>query len=132
MDIIKKAKFIAPIIAAGFPLIAFAETRTFKDLVGVIATYLDEALLLLMGFAIVMFVWYVIRYFIMENDKRTEAAQYIMWSLTGFFVILSMWGLVNILVSTFNLHQGNVGSWSSLESIFPSGGQTFKTPDNVI
>jgi hypothetical protein len=104
------------------PLVAYAATsKKLSDVIADITGYLDQVLKLLMGFAVVMFVWYVIRYFIMQSDdtKRTEAAQYVMWSLIGFFIILSLWGLVNILISTFNLGSNSPGSLTNVQNIFP-------------
>ena len=74
-----------------------------------------------MGFAVVMFVWYVVKYFIVSSDEanRGAAAQYVMWSMIGFFIILSIWGLVNILLHTFNLGSNSPGSLTSLTNIFP-------------
>jgi hypothetical protein len=120
-----KLKYLAVTAATILtPYIAFAETRTLKDIIGMVSGYLNDALLMLMGFAVLAFVFYVVKYFIMANDKRTEAAQYVMWSLIGFFIILCMWGLVNILVSTFNLHPGSPRSWTELNSLFPTSSNT--------
>lgn len=93
---------------------------TLKDLLGTAAGYLDIALQLLMGLAVVFFVWYVIQYFIRPGDaeKHKEAGQYLLWSLVGFFAILSLWGLVNIFSSTFNLNS-NAPQWSAMSSLFP-------------
>ena len=55
----------------------------------------------MMGFAVVLFTWFVIQYYIKPNEDRKNAGQYVMYSIIGFFVILSMWGLVNILSNTF-------------------------------
>ena len=102
------------------PLATFAATnKTLSDLIGSAIGYLNEALALLMGFGVVAFVFFVVRYFIVANDKRAEGAQYIMWATIAFFVIFSMWGLVNILISTFNIGTGSPGSWTSLSSLFP-------------
>ena len=96
-------------------------TNNLSTLIGVIAGYLDKILLLLMGIAVLMFVFYVIRYFIQPNDKRSEAAQYLMWSLIGFVVILSFWGIVNIVIATFGFGSTNSpGTWANLSQIFPN------------
>lgn len=104
------------------PFIAFATTnQKLSDIISILAGYLDSALKLLMGFAVLAFVYYVIRYFILQSDdtKRAAAASYVMWSLIGFFVILSLWGLVNILISTFNLGNSSPGSLTDMSNIFP-------------
>jgi hypothetical protein len=115
----KKHQYIISVAIAGFPLVVFAAGKTLHDLISSLSSYFNDALALLMGLAVVMFVWYVIRYFIQPNDKRAEAAQYIMWSLIGFFVIFSIWGLVNILISTFNLGGNKAPSLSDLKNLFP-------------
>ncbi|MCX6719390.1 MAG: hypothetical protein NTZ38_03395 [Candidatus Taylorbacteria bacterium] len=101
-----------------FPSLAFAANMTLKDLMAKAADYLNQALLLLMGLAVLMFVWYVIQFFIKPSDKdRTEGSKYIMYSVIGFFVILSFWGIVNILQNTFGLNYGRPNTWNE---IFPT------------
>lgn len=103
------------------PSLTFAATNMkLSDLVGKIAGYFNQALYLLMGFAIVMFVWHVIRYFIQpEKVNKAEASQYVMWSVIGFFVVFSLWGLVNILISTFDLGSGSPSTWTGINNLFP-------------
>ena len=103
------------------PTISFAATgKTLKDVLESVAVYLDLALKVLMGLAVVYFVYSIIEYFISpgSTEKRKEARQYIMWSLIGFFVIISLWGIVNVLSSTFNLGS-NAPAWSSMSNLFP-------------
>ncbi len=75
--------------------------------------YFNWALVLLMGFAVLMFTWYVIKYYVLPNEDRKEAGQYVMYSVIGFFVILSLWGLVNILSNTF----GGLGNSSNKNNV---------------
>lgn len=93
---------------------------TLKDILGVAAGYLDLALKVLMGLAVVYFVWSIIKYFISpgSSENRKEAGAYVMWSFVGFFVIISLWGIVNILSSTFNLGS-NAPQWASMQDLFP-------------
>jgi hypothetical protein len=104
-----------------FPLMTYAKTSTLASLISTIVGYFNIILDLMMGVAVVMFVFYVIKYFMLPTDNRTEAWQYVLWALVGFFVIFSMWGLVNILTNTFNLGNNTPPSWSSISNIFPSG-----------
>ncbi len=103
------------------PSITLAATNMkLSDLVGKIAQYFNMALYLMMGLAVVMFVWYVIKYFIQpEKVNKAEAAQYVLWSVVGFFIILSLWGLVNILINTFDLGTGSPSTWTGLNNLFP-------------
>lgn len=93
---------------------------TLAGLIWEIIGYGNLALLFLMAVAVVVFVYYVIRYFIISTENRKEAGPYVMYSVIGFFVILSFWGLVNILLNTFGFQNGyQPQTWQSLQSIFP-------------
>ena len=93
--------------------------KDLNYLITLIADYLNKILLLLMGFAVLMFVWNVIKYFIRSGESdRKEGAQYVMWSVVGFFVILTFWGIVNILIGTFDIGY-KPSSWQEYFDIFP-------------
>ena len=129
----KKILYTASTIALGVPFVTCAASRTLSDLTYKIIGYLNQALVLLMGVAILIFVWNVIKYFIRADEDHKEAAPYVMWSVIGFFVILSFWGLVNILQGTFGL-QNSINkptSWSDLSNLFPTGGGSSSGSDNV-
>jgi hypothetical protein len=118
--IIMKKIAVCLSLLAIVPLVAFAQTAataptvngttitcpatsgsTLCTIIQIIVAYFNVATVLLMGFAVVMFVWFVVQYYVKPNEERAKAGQYVMYSVIGFFVILSMWGLVNILSNTF-------------------------------
>ncbi len=93
------------VVLLGSPVIAFAG-KTLADIMVMITGYFQNFLILIISFAIVTFVWNVYRYFFTSDvggDKKKEAALYVMYSVIGFFVIFSMWGLVAVVKNTFNL-----------------------------
>jgi hypothetical protein len=97
---------LAIIAGTSLPFISFAAgDKDLKYLISLVVQYLNYAVYLIMALAIVLFVWNVYKYFIAGGDEanKTEAGKYVMWSVIGFFVILSFWGLVNILVNTTKL-----------------------------
>lgn len=100
--------------------------NTLCTLINTIIGYLNQILFLMIGVAIVIFVWYIIQYFIKPDADRKEAGKYVMYSLIGFFVILSFWGLVNILQNTFGLknESNQPASWTSFKGLFPGGGSS--------
>lgn len=57
---------------------------------------------LLFTIAIVIFIYGVIQYVINpeQTDKREQGRSFIIWSIIGLFVIVSVWGLVSILQNT--------------------------------
>lgn len=63
----------------------------------------------LLAIAFLFFIWGVVNYFIFgaANDKkREEGRNFILWSIIGFVVIFSVWGLVGLVGSTFSLSPG--------------------------
>lgn len=113
--------------AALLPAIAFAQQKDLKYVIGLIVTYFNYAVYLIMGLAVVLFVWNIFKYFIKGSDSvsdKKEAGQYVLWSIVGFFVILSFWGMVNILTNTFKLDSsqpsGFFGTFGSSSSGSPT------------
>ena len=108
------------------PFFANAASKDLRSLItDTIIPYVNDFIYLLMGVGVVMFVFYVVKYFIASGDstKRAEAGSYVMYSVIGFFIVLSFWGLVNILKNTFNLDNSSAsGSWSQdFNNVFPTG-----------
>ncbi len=119
----KKLITLLSLVSILAPAIAFAQTRSnLSSLVALVMGYLNQALFLIMGVAMVMFVFYVVKYFMKPGTDRAEAGSYILYSVIGFFVILSFWGIVNILQNTFGLGNANNApqSWSNFQNLFPN------------
>lgn len=60
----------------------------------------------LMAIALLVFLWGVFKYFILNHDSDEERAtgrQFILWGIIGFAVIVSVWGLVNLVLGVFGL-----------------------------
>ena|SRR3989344_1920991 len=88
------------------PFVSFAQQKDLRYVVMLAIQYFNYAIYLILGLAILMFVWNVFKYFIKGSENvidKKEASLYVMWSIIGFFVILSIWGLVRILTETFRL-----------------------------
>jgi mannose/fructose/N-acetylgalactosamine-specific phosphotransferase system component IID len=62
----------------------------------------------LIALAVVYFVWGVVQY-VMSGDEEAKKAgrDRIIFGIIGLAVIIAMWGLVNILVTTFGLNGSN-------------------------
>lgn len=62
---------------------------------------------LLFAVAFIVFLYGVAMKYILSNGDETkveEGHKLILWGLIGFFVMVSVWGMVNILVDTFGLN----------------------------
>jgi hypothetical protein len=52
------------------------------------------------------FVWGVINYFFLhsgDETKRAEGRTFVLWGLLGLIVLFSVWGFVNLLLSTLGI-----------------------------
>ena len=93
-----------------FSSVAHAQTGSLQpidnanDLVTRIVGIGDVVIYLLAALAVVFIVYTSVIYFVKGKDgdeNRHEAGMRIMWGIVGLFVIISIWGLVNILLNTF-------------------------------
>ena len=84
--------------------------RTFYDLVvnTIIGGMLSPLITLIVSAAVVVFIYGVFK-FVRSDGKEKEAGKDIMvWGIVGLFIMVSVWGLVNILQGTFNLNDTSV------------------------
>ncbi len=61
---------------------------------------------IIFAIAFIVFLWGIFKYFIASGanpDERAKGKSLLMYGLIGFAIMLSLWGLVNIVVNTFNL-----------------------------
>mgnify|MGYP003452656139 CR=1 FL=1 len=78
--------------------------RDLRSLVSFTIDYINIGIGLIMSFATIAFVYNIVMYFVVKNEeKRAEASQYLIYSIIGLAVIVSFWGLVNVVTSTFGL-----------------------------
>jgi hypothetical protein len=53
-----------------------------------------------------MFIWGAVRFFLIDADdqeKRTQGKQFMLWGIIALAVMISIWGLVRIVGSTFGV-----------------------------
>lgn len=56
--------------------------------------------------AFLVFVWGVAKYFLFsvgDEKARSDGRQFILWGIIGMVVLFSVWGFVNLLLSTLGL-----------------------------
>jgi len=54
-----------------------------------------------------VFIWGVVKYFFINNggdaDKLKEGREFIFWGILGIAIFFSVWGFVNLLLSTLGI-----------------------------
>ncbi len=75
---------------------------TFADLVTSLVTFVNTAIFpLLQAIAFIGFLIGMVRYFFMGGEEsRQKGKQFMLWSIIGFAVLFTMWGIVNLLLAT--------------------------------
>jgi hypothetical protein len=99
-------------LAAGaalvFPVIAFADGKAIYGLFNFALNIINGIIVpLIFAIAFLFFIFKIYQYFIAgggNDEKVAEGRKFLAWSLVGFFVMFSVWGLVNIFVSTFGFN----------------------------
>ncbi|MDO8231642.1 MAG: hypothetical protein Q7T37_00340 [bacterium] len=89
------------------PLVSFAQTTQVTDLKGVgnfiVSTINNIFVPVIFAIAFIVFVWGAFETFIIganDDEVKTKGKNLMLWGLIGFFVMVSVWGLVNILIGT--------------------------------
>jgi hypothetical protein len=65
---------------------------------------------LVFAVAFVAFIWGIVVYFVAggaNEEKRDQGKQLAIWGIIGLFVMVSVWGLVNLLSGTFRFQNNN-------------------------
>ena len=103
----KKALTRIALVSAvfGLPLAAYAATiNNISDAGSFVINTINGILVpILFAVAFIVFIWGAFQTFILgaqSSDVKKAGQNHMMWGLIGFFVMVSVWGLVNILTGT--------------------------------
>jgi NADH:ubiquinone oxidoreductase subunit 2 (subunit N) len=111
----KVSAFIASISALALPIIVSAQATQVNNLSQagsfIINTINNIIVPVLFAIAFIVFLWGAFQTFIMgasSEETKDKGKALMLWSLIGFFVMISIWGLVGILTGTVGF--GNNGA----------------------
>ena len=110
----KISRLVIPLAAFAMPLLALAQSGINPSVLGqyssgIIGVVNNMLVPVLMAIAFIVFLWGVYKYFILgaaDEKSRTEGRQFSLWGIIGFVIIVSLWGLVNLLMGTLGLQAG--------------------------
>lgn len=85
------------------PLSAYAAPKTFQELIGLLIDLANLTIPILIGIAVLLYFWNVSRslFGVSEAANREEMQTTIIWGLGILFVMVSVWGILNMLKQTF-------------------------------
>lgn len=102
----KKAFALTAVSAAAFavPLVSLAAVSNLSDVGSFIINLINNVLVpVLFAVAFIVFLWGAFDTFILganSEDVKEKGKNLMLWGLIGFFVMVSVWGLVNILTGS--------------------------------
>lgn len=97
---------VGTLALAAFPGIAAAQS--IGGILGLLTSASDlinRLIPFVIALTVLIFLWGIFKFVIAGGDgeARKEAQGYIIWGIVALFVMVSVWGLVNILVRSVNL-----------------------------
>ena len=101
----KTIKKIIPFGLMAMPFAAGAAVTDFDSLVDLAENILNQLVPLFIAVAVVILLIAIVQYIRAGEDeeKRGKAKSLMIYGIIGLFVMVSIWGLVNILGGTFDL-----------------------------
>lgn len=103
-----KKGMIASIVSMSFlglPIFISAQTtNNLSDVAELVIRYFNLAIYFIMSLAILFFFWNVFRYFFSTKDNKAEAGMYVLYSIIGFVIMFTFWGIVAVVVNSLGLN----------------------------
>ncbi len=109
-------KTLATLAVYTLPVFALAQTvdsgGAAAKYVGSIVDFLNKVIVPgVIAIALFVFIWGMFQYFILggaDEEKRKKGKQFVMWSIAGFVLMLSIQGIVNLVANFMDLQGGTI------------------------
>lgn len=114
--------FSVATLALLVPYVAFA--ARLSDVVGVGLGIIQDLIVVVIGAALLTFLWGVLKYVVATDDAgKDKGRMYMLWGIIGLFVMVSVWGLVFLIRTSFGL-RGNDQTPQAPRVEVPSGSES--------
>lgn len=102
-NILKKVGAHSLIAVFFLPIIALAAPTNFKELIMVFLDLINDLVRFVMVLALLFFLFNVFKLVFANGNEESikEAKSFMIYGIIALFVMVSVWGLVNILTATF-------------------------------
>jgi uncharacterized membrane protein len=112
--IVSGTAVLSAISAYALPIIASAQgvvsTTPQQGIIGLIQfanTALNDVMVMLITLAIVVFFWGLIKYIVSVGEERAAGLTTIFYAIVAIFIMVSIWGVIHLLQSTFGVNNSN-------------------------
>lgn len=116
-------KTAASVIGFFAPALAFAQiipqSPGLSGILNTVKSFMSAIIPVLITLGIIYFIWGVLEYVLgKSDDAKKEGRNRMIWGIVGLFAIVSVWGLVALLNSTFGIQQGGVLNQQQIPGAF--------------
>jgi hypothetical protein len=76
----------------------------FRALVFTVIGYIEQLVVVVFALSLIVFLWGIFKYiFLSQGEEKNleQAKSYILYGIIGLFVMVSVWGIVNLLNRSF-------------------------------
>ena len=103
-------KIIFPVATFALPVVALA--ATVNSVINQVQDILNLVIPILITLAVIYFFWGLANYILGAGDegKREEGRNIMIWGIIALFVMVSVWGLIGLIGSTFGITPGQSGA----------------------
>lgn len=86
----------------------FASAAGLADTLNLVQGFLSALVPMIITIAIIVFFWGLVKYIMSLNDgDKAEGLQIMMYGVLALFVMVSIWGIIKLLQSTFKVGDTN-------------------------
>jgi len=83
------------------PGVAFGQFGEVNDFLDDVSSFINSTLIpLVFAIALLIFIWGIFKFFILggsDEETRKEGKQLMLWAIIGFVVMVSVFGIVNLI-----------------------------------
>jgi|GEM_PF-2760220 hypothetical protein len=97
---------------------------TFADIVAYFIGILNQVVYVLIGLAVVIFLWGMVKYVRNTAIGKRQDKKAILWSLLTLFVLVSVWGILRLMCASFgaNLCDARSVNWNANSGLYQQSG----------
>jgi CDP-diglyceride synthetase len=110
-------KKLYPLSILALPALVSAATGV-HDILNTIQSIIQAIIPIVIGLAVLMFLWGIAQYIVAkDSDKQKDARMIIIYGVIVLFAMVAIWGLVDVLASTFGIDSGAAPMAPSIPTI---------------
>lgn len=81
-----------------------------SDILRTIGDLIELATPIVVALALLYFFWGLAQYILNAGDenKKKEGREIMIWGIVALFVMVSIWGIINVIQDTFDVRGGNI------------------------